>query len=261
MNPFTAPRFEGDTGYLPSSNGVSLLAPFDPLEKQASKSILALAHEIRNPLSCIKMAGQMLETEADNGCRGKYLDVILRNSDRINDIVSDLLIAFRSNGTQKGLYSMQELLDEVISLNKDRITLRNISVIRYYRAPDCKIEINRPGMKIALTNLIVNATEAMLPGMGRLKLTTKSTENKYIIEIEDNGKGISKTNLKAIFNPYFTDKPGGMGVGLFTAMDILHSNHAQTFVHSEEGIGTRFVLSFEMRTSSNRGGFEVSAQR
>jgi signal transduction histidine kinase len=71
------------------------------------------------------------------------------------------------------------------------------------------------------------------------------SNGKCVIEIEDNGIGISKQNLKNIFKPYFTNKPGGMTLGLSTTLDILHSNHAKVEVHSEEGRGTHFILSFE----------------
>lgn len=80
---------------------------------------------------------------------------------------------------------------------------------------------------------------------GKLKLITKSINGKCVIEIEDNGIGISRENLQHIFTPYFTDKAGGMGLGLSTIMDILNSNHATAEVESEEGNGTRFILSFE----------------
>ena len=66
-----------------------------------------------------------------------------------------------------------------------------------------------------------------------------------MIQIEDNGCGISKENLKYIFKPYFTNKPGGLGLGLATTYDILQSNHVGVNVESEEGKGTRFILSFE----------------
>jgi len=69
--------------------------------------------------------------------------------------------------------------------------------------------------------------------------------SKCIIEIEDNGAGISMANLQHIFKPYFTRKPSGMGLGLSTTMETLLANQARVAVQSEEGVGTRFILSFK----------------
>jgi signal transduction histidine kinase len=85
----------------------------------------------------------------------------------------------------------------------------------------------------------------MPPEKGKLKLITRSINGKCLIEIEDNGIGISKENLKNLFTPYFTSKAGGMGLGLSTTIDILKANHATVDVQSEEAKGTRFILSFE----------------
>jgi signal transduction histidine kinase len=100
-------------------------------------------------------------------------------------------------------------------------------------------------MQIALTNIIINAIDAMPSENGELKLTTKSIDGKYIIQVEDNGCGISKANLKHIFKPFFTKKPGGLGLGLATTYHILKSNHVGIDVESEEGKGTLFILSFD----------------
>jgi signal transduction histidine kinase len=105
--------------------------------------------------------------------------------------------------------------------------------------------VNKQKIEIALTNIIINAIDAMHPENGKLKLITKSINGKCVIEIEDNGIGISKENLNNIFTPYFTDKAGGMGLGLSTTLGILKENHATVEVQSEEGMGTRFILSFE----------------
>ena len=111
--------------------------------------------------------------------------------------------------------------------------------------------VSRPKMKIALTNIIINAVEAMTSGKGELKLVTKIVEGDYIILIEDNGCGISRKNLKNIFKPYFTNKPGGLGLGLATTFNILRANCVGINVESEEGHGSRFILSFDKNLGYN----------
>jgi C4-dicarboxylate-specific signal transduction histidine kinase len=104
--------------------------------------------------------------------------------------------------------------------------------------------LNRPKMKVALINIIINAIESMDSENGELKIVTKSIPGKYLIWIEDNGCGISTGNLKKIFTPYFTNKSGGLGLGLSATCDILRSNKVELNVESQEGRGTRFNLSF-----------------
>ena len=142
-------------------------------------------------------------------------------------------------------HSMHQLLDEVLEMADDRMRLKKISVLKDYTSNDCKIELNRLEMLIGLTNIVVNAIDAMTPGKGELKLVTKSIDGIRVIQIEDNGCGISKENLKNIFKPHFTNKIGGLGIGLAATYNILRLNNVSVNIESEEGQGTRFILTFE----------------
>ena len=174
-----------------------------------------------------------------------YLDIIIRASGQINDLITDLLEIGQPGEMQLGKYTIHQLLDEALAMTEDRILLKSITVRKDYSTMDCKIFANKQKIKIALANIIINAIDAMHPEKGKLKLITRSINGKCIIEIEDNGIGISKETVKNLFSPYFTNKAGGMGLGLSTTIDILKANHATVEVHSEEGKGTRFILSFE----------------
>lgn len=215
--------------------------------EQPDRFTSALAHEIRNPLSNIRLAVQMLNAMITDDSQKSYLDIILRGSGRISQIVTELLASSEVEETQRKKYSMRQLLDETLAIVEDRITLKNITVSKAYAAKDRRILLNGQKMKIALTNIIINAIEAMPSEKGQLNLVTKSRNGKYVLEIGDNGAGISKENLKAIFKPYFTNKPGGMGLGLSTTLVILQSNHVKLDVKSEEGRGTRFILLFDIK--------------
>lgn len=174
-----------------------------------------------------------------------YLDIILRGSGKINDIVNDLLSALPPVETGREKYSLPELIDEILAATADRIQMKKITVIKKYEAPETKVRFNRAKMKIALTNIIINAIEAMKEGTGRMRLSTKLLENRYIIQVGDNGSGISKDDLKNIFRPYFTNKPGGLGIGLSATYDILSQNKVDIKVESVKGRGTRFILFFK----------------
>jgi signal transduction histidine kinase len=205
----------------------------------------ALAHEVRNPLATINLAVQMLKSPTKVLDHRLYLDIIMKASGQINDLITDLLKIPQPGEMQLEKYTMHQLLDEALALTEDRILLKNITVRKDYSTLDCRILVNKQKIKIALVNIIINAIDAMLPEKGKLKLITRSINGKCIIEIEDNGIGISKENLNHLFMPYFTNKAGGMGLGLSTTIDFLKASHAMVDVQSQEGRGTRFILSFE----------------
>lgn len=221
--------------------------PFTPtkiVQKQTVHFASALAHEVRNPLSNINLAVEMLKSLISNDEYKIYLDIILRGAARINDLVTDLLTSTQAVEIQAGKHSIHQLINEVVAMTDDRIRLKNITIRKDYATRDRKIILDKQKMKIALINIIINAIDAMPSEKGELKLITKSRDGKYVIQIEDNGCGISKAHLKHIFKPFFTKKPGGLGIGLATTYHILQSNHIGINVESEEGKGTRFTLTF-----------------
>ncbi|MEI9909280.1 MAG: HAMP domain-containing sensor histidine kinase [Bacteroidota bacterium] len=240
---------------LPANQYMSLTPP-KVVEEHPGQFAAALAHEVRNPLSNINLAVEMLKSTLSDDDQKIYLDIIMRASGRINDVVTDLLAYYQAVEIKSEKHSIHQLLDEVLAMTSDRIMLKNIIVAKDYTPMDCTIWVNKQKMKIALTNIIINAIDAMRPEKGKLKLVTRSVKDKYIIEIEDNGIGISKENLKNIFKPYFTNKPCGMGLGLSTTLDILLSSHAGVAVQSEEGRGTRFILSFDNIQPSGKYFYE-----
>ena len=209
---------------------------------QSSRFASALAHEVRNPLTNINLAVEMLNSAIKDEDLKMYVDIIMRSSIRIDKLINDLLRYQETGQAQPEKYSLHQLLDEILAMTADRIALKRIRVVKDYAALDCKIWIDKEKIRIAFINIIINAIDAMPSQMGELTLVTRSTDSKHVIEILDNGTGISKEDLRNIFKPYFTNKPGGMGLGLSTTLAILRSNRVEVDVRSEEGKGTRFIL-------------------
>lgn len=245
MNSITIDR----NGKLQNSSPASSLMKHLTLpviaEKKPGQFTTAMAHEVRNPLTNINLAVEMLKMALNARDQKTYLDIIMRSSVRINELVNELLKYQTADEIQTEKHSICGLLDEVLAMAEDRIMLKNITVRKQYSAQDCKIVLNKSNMKIALTNIIINAIDAMNSKNGELTLLTKSINDRYIIRIEDNGCGIRKEDLKYIFKPNYTKKPGGLGLGLATTQEILQLNHVGVNVESVEGEGTQFILSFE----------------
>ncbi len=99
-------------------------------------------------------------------------------------------------------------------------------------------------LKIAFLNIIINAVEAMQPDTGILTISLTSDEQQHKVSLTDNGIGISEENLSHLFEPYFTSKRNGLGLGLASTLNILQSHKAQVEVHSKPGKGTTFTISF-----------------
>ncbi len=230
---------------IPLSANRSRALRIPKVVKKTPHQLAALVHEVRNPLANVNLAAEMLETIITSDDQKLYLDIIMRNSIRINSVLTDMLKTFQPDDTHLEEHSIRELLDEVLEVSMDRIILKNIMIKKQYVKRDYKTLVDKLKLKIAFTNIIINAIEAMPGEKGVLKLVTRSMKGKPIVEINDNGIGIGKESLKQIFKPYFSNRPGGIGLGLSTTFDMLRSNHVQINVRSALGKGTSFILCFD----------------
>ncbi len=228
---------------LHNSPSPALVIPEDP-----EKFIYTLVHEMRNPLTNINLAIDVLMQTARDEGQAMLLEILMRNADRIKNMLADLLNSPNTHEIKPKPHSIRYLLQEVLMANKDRLQLKNITVRRNHSTQNFKINLDSFKVKIALTNIIINAIEAMPATNGLLEITTKQLHSVYYIVIKDNGTGISKENLNNLFKPYFTNKPGGMGLGLSGSLSILKANHIGINVRSEVGKGTRFILSYKKKS-------------
>jgi signal transduction histidine kinase len=135
-------------------------------------------------------------------------------------------------------------MDEAIAEALDRITLQQINMqVRYANVP-CYIMANKEKLRIAFLNIMINAIEAMEPGKGILTISVDATKSMCIVVIRDNGCGIPEENISRLFEPYFTSKRNGMGLGLAATLNILQSHRANIDVSSVLKQGTTFTISF-----------------
>lgn len=224
------------------------------IEKFAATGRIArtIAHEVRNPLTNINLAVEQLQTEI-NGIRPEngelMLQMINRNSARINLLITDLLNSTKFTDLLYKQVSVNHLLDETLELAYDRIRLKNIAVIKDYATGICDISVDVERIKIAFLNIIVNAVEAMEPGKGMLHLSTLAKEGKCVILIADNGPGIAPESQTRIFEPYFTSKPKGTGLGLTNTQNIILNHNGQISFESRKGEGTTFTIQLNFAAS------------
>ncbi len=206
----------------------------------------SIAHEVRNPLTNLSLALEQLKDEIPDEVEDAelYFNIIKRNADRIGTLVTELLDSSKPKSLQLKEQSLNNVVKESVKLIKDRIKLQNMKLVQNFDKSLPEVALDNDQIKIALLNIFINAIEAMKPDVGILAISTYQEGNEVVLEISDNGKGIPKENLSKLFEPFFTAKKGGMGLGLTTFQNIIQSHLGKVRVTSELGIGTKFFIAF-----------------
>lgn len=217
------------------------------IEKLRSTATLlrTLAHEVRNPLTNINLSVEQLKPELNSEDANIYLDIIARNCGRIDTLISELLDLSRPAEISLQRSGLQEIIDSTLSAASDRISLKNIRLERAYPERPAFVMADREKLKIALLNIVINAVEAVPSQSGVITISIRHETRHYKVFINDNGGGIPEENISRIFEPYFTSKTNGFGLGLAATWNILQSHRAGIDVNSQLGEGTSFMLTFE----------------
>jgi PAS domain S-box-containing protein len=223
------------------------------LEKQALTGKVAriIAHEIKNPLTNIHLSLSELRAMLQDGSFANenpedFLSIIERNGHRINILIEDLLNATRFETINFTGLRLDELLLETLSHIEDRLQLKKISVEKQINK-ELIVKGDKDKLVIALLNILVNAVEAIDEKTGRLKISTSSDDGNANITIADNGKGIPQEDLPKLFEPFFTSKKGGTGLGLAATYTIIAKHDGAIKVKSEVGKGTAFTITLPLK--------------
>jgi PAS domain S-box-containing protein len=207
-----------------------------------ARLVHTLAHEVRNPLNNITLSVEQMAADTDDENTLTYLNIIARNSKRINSLITELLNTSRPAEITLNIQPLHTILDEVIGAAKDRITLKRIELETEY-PHYLYINADKDKLVIALLNIVINAIEAMQEGEGKLSVFTEISESSVVIKIQDTGCGISEENISRLFEPYFTQKRNGVGLGLAFTLNIIQSHSGSIEVNSEQGKGTVFAIT------------------
>lgn len=221
----------------------------NPVEK-LSQLTGGLAHEIRNPLSTLKVNLQLLEedirefsNQEDDRVRRSVLR-IKRMQDEVNrlrDILDDFLQFVAHHQLDFTLFDVNQLIEQLIDFYEPQAAANRIRVLKQYAPQPLPCRIDAGLFKQALLNLFINSQQAM-PDGGDMIIRTTRDDGKARIEITDTGIGIVPEHLDKIFNAYFSAKKGGTGLGLAMTKRIISEHLGQITVHSEPGKGTCFTI-------------------
>lgn len=206
--------------------------------------VRTLAHEIKNPLNNITMSAAHLQTVIDAEDDKLYLEIIQRNSMRINELINELLQSSIPRDTRLKPTSLQEIVDDVMSATNDKLTLKRMQARVQCEEDPISIMADTDNLKLALLNVVINAIEAMKEDAGVLSIEMQLNDDNATLVIADNGCGIGDEHIGRIFEPYYTRKRTGAGLGLAFTLNILKAHKATIDVTSAVGKGTAFTIAF-----------------
>jgi two-component system, sporulation sensor kinase E len=206
-----------------------------------------VAHEIGNPLNSLNIHLQLIEREARklNGAKGAELqesvEVARAEINRLDSIISQFLRAIRPTRPQLRPENINSIVEETVRFLTPEIKDRDIVVEQELRSDLPLLEIDRDQMKQAFYNVIKNSFEAM-KSRGILRIRTDMDESHVIVRFTDTGGGISAENLSRVFEPYFTTKTSGTGLGLLIVRRIVREHGGELSVESSEGKGLTLTI-------------------
>jgi two-component system NtrC family sensor kinase len=228
--------------------GAALRRQLGRSEKLASIGRLAagVAHEVNNPLTGVLTFASLLKRKPglDDQDRAD-LDLILRETTRVREIVKGLLEFARETPSAKAPLDLNEVVRRTLALLKNQKEFYKINVVENMATTLPKIDGDKNQIQQVLLNLCLNACEAM-PNGGSLTITTAAHDGQVLVSFADTGTGIKSEHMDRIFEPFFTTKPvgKGTGLGLSVSYGIIHVHGGVIDVESAEGKGATFTVTF-----------------
>src|SRR3990170_5870996 len=218
-----------------------------------------LAHEIRNPLVAIRTFTQLLpERYNDAEFRDGFQGLALKEVDRICGLINDLLSFARPSRPKVIQENMNDVVDGIIRILVSEAKEKNVEITRDFAAGLPMVWIDREQMKQVFMNLILNAIQAMKNQGGAISISTRRHSKDQSgqpgpcvqVEIQDTGMGIPEENLDHIFDPFFTNKDEGSGLGLSISHQIVQEHGGYITVESKAGVGTSFFVNIPVGKSA-----------
>ena len=221
-----------------------------------------IAHDLKNPLYCIREFAQFIEEEDDPARIKEYSEEILVADKYLASIVDNLMAYARGVDWAKAeSVGVADVLDQAVTMARFATSTSDIELIREYSVVP-PIQVDRAELLQVFVNLVTNAAQAMT-GTGRLTLTVKTEGPDVVTVVQDNGRGIAPDDLPKIFTPFFTTKEKGMGTGLGLSIvdSIVRKYGGRVEVESREGHGARFTLRFPAASVESGTGHEARGAR
>ncbi len=209
----------------------------------------SLAHEIKNPLSIIHMnidlpSEDLAEMETPSSRRSlDRVDMVRSQCERMESLLQDFLRYARLRDIDLVAGSLNDQVEQVLRAYQAQADASDIDIEKYLDPDLPAIRLHSDSLQSALINLVKNALEATDPG-GELWARTYATRNGVALDLIDSGRGVDNNTVLHMFEPFYSTKDGGSGLGLPTARKIIKAHGGRISVQSEVGRGTKFTLEF-----------------
>lgn len=212
-------------------------------EKLATLGYLSagMAHEVRNPLNSITLFVQLIKAGMEDKEKLEYIERILKEVDRIDNILSKLLDASKRPRFKLKDVDVKDVIERTLELFSPQIEMNGIVVERDYRTLPPAIRADSSEIEQIFTNLFLNSIHEMPQG-GTLRVGLDCDDGSIVIRVSDTGKGIPEKNLPNIFDPFFTSKSRGSGLGLSVVLRIVRTYKGKIDVEETSETGTTFRI-------------------
>jgi signal transduction histidine kinase len=239
---------------------ISMERKLEKAERLSALGQLAagVAHEIRNPLNAISMASQRLKRDFVPADEGKTKDfqtitgVIRDEIRRLNGIIEEFLTFSRSRRLDLREYPVTEVLQKIVNLLDEEVREKGIAMETHWLEPSPVIPMDMDKLQQALLNFIKNAVES-ISGPGKVTLSVGPEKKGWInVRIVDTGCGMTSEEIERIFNPEYTTKEKGLGLGLPLSHEIIRGHGGEIRVTSQKDAGTTFEILLPAAKTGNR---------
>ena len=225
-------------------------------ERMAALGELAarVAHEIRNPLISIGGFARRLDKKLTGDIQ-EYAKIIVNEVSRLENILKEILGFVKSSRVNKSSVNINDLMSNVVDFITPVMDEKENKIIREFSGTPVMALIDPDRIKEAILNIVSNAAQAT--DCGTIRIRTGVEDNEAVIELTDTGCGIKEEDLKNIFNPFFTTKPQGTGLGLAVTHKIIQEHNGKIKVESIWGGGTAFRIYLPLedrKTGCSTGG-------
>jgi signal transduction histidine kinase len=214
-----------------------------------------IVHEIRNPLTAIKGFIQLMQ--AGYGDSQKYFGIIMTEMNRIELILSELLVLAKPQAVKYKSVHLQLLLQQVIALLGTQAIMNSIQITAKLESEDIYIFCDENQMKQVRINLLKNATEVR-PSGGEIIIKAHRREQRVIIDVIDQGLGIPEEQLSKIGLPFYSTKENGTGLGILISYNIIGNHKGSIKVKSKVAVGTTFSIDLPLYNDSKDGQSSIS---
>jgi signal transduction histidine kinase len=241
-----------DNGFLLIFNDITISKRKDTRlrrsENLASMTTMAagVAHEIKNPLAAMSIHLQLLTKAFERKQNltmedaSRYINVLSEEIERLNSIVVDFLFAVRPMDTKLKLTSVSKTLNEICDFVEPELNENHVKLVRDIKSTP-KVELDTNLFRQALLNIIKNAMNA-IEKKGTIKVSVKLRGDEVVIVVHDTGKGMKQDTLNKIFEPYFTTRASGTGLGLTVVYKVIKEHKGDIRVKSELNKESEFTI-------------------